>query len=164
MNAFVERSPRCSVLSSARASIFGGPLQGRLGKLDSLWQTLLFVGYRTHSGEYMVANSEGAFKTMKRILENERWNKSEIEGMPWTPWKFKTSSGIVIPGEADRAGLDSFLDIEIDKSISMSVPPRVEEDAMPRRVHFHRKHKQFFFWRGLISLCSYNVWRSWNYF
>ena len=59
------------------------PLQGRLGKLDSLWQTGLFVGYRTQSGEYMVANSEGAFKTrtMKRIPENERWNKSEIEGM-----------------------------------------------------------------------------------
>ena len=35
------------------------------------------------------------------------------------PWKFKTSSGIGSPGEADRAGLDSFLDIEIDKSISM---------------------------------------------
>ena len=39
-------------------------------KLDSLWQTGLFVGYRTHSGEFMVANSEG--------------NKSEIEGMSWT--------------------------------------------------------------------------------
>ena len=51
------------------------PLQGRLGKLDGL-----FVGYRTQSGEYMVANSEGAFKTRtKRIPENERWNKSEIE-------------------------------------------------------------------------------------
>ena len=31
-----------------------------------------------------------------------------------TPWKFKTSSGTGSPGEADRAGLDSFLDIEID--------------------------------------------------
>ena len=41
-------------------------------------------------------------------------------------------------GEADRAGLDSFLDIEIDKSISMSAPPRVEEDAMPRRVYITR--------------------------
>ena len=34
-----------------------------------------------------------------------------------------------------RAGLDSFLDIEIDKSISMPASPRVEEDAMPRRVN-----------------------------
>ena len=72
-------------------------MQGRLGKLDSLWQTGLFVGYRTQSGEDMVANSEGAFKTrtMKRIPENERWIKSEIEGMPWTPWK--TSSGTGSP-------------------------------------------------------------------
>ena len=60
------------------------PLQGRLGKLDSLWQTRLFVGYRTQSGEYMVANSEGAYKTrtMKRMPETERWDKSRIEGMP----------------------------------------------------------------------------------
>ena len=42
------------------------------------------------------------------------------------------------PGEADRSGLDSFLDIEIDKSISMPAPPRVEEDAMPRRVNIRR--------------------------
>ena len=63
------------------------PLQGRLGKLDSLCQTGLFVGYRTQSGEYMVANSEGAFKTrtMKRIPENERWNKSGIEGHAMDP-------------------------------------------------------------------------------
>ena len=52
------------------------PLQGRIGKFYGLWQTGLIVGYRTQSGEYMVANSEGAFKTrtMKRIPENERWN------------------------------------------------------------------------------------------
>ena len=42
---------------------------------------------------------------MKRIPENERWNKSEIEGMPWTSWKLKTSGG--------------------NKSISMSAPLRV---------------------------------------
>ena len=115
------------------------PLQGRLGKLDSLWQTGLFVGYWTQSGEYMVANSEGAVKTtMKRIAEHERWNQSEIEGMPWTPWKFKTSSGTGSPGEADRAGLGSFLDIEIDKPISMPAPLRVEEDAMLRRVYTSR--------------------------
>ena len=49
------------------------PLQGRLGNLDSLWQTGLFVGYGTQSGENMVANSEGACKTrtMKRIPETE---------------------------------------------------------------------------------------------
>ena len=122
MNASVGRSPRCLVLNSARASIFGGfPCKADSESSTASGRRDLFVGYRTQSGEYMVANSEGAFKTrtMKRIPENERWNKSEIEGMPWTPWKFKTSSGIG----------DSFLDIEIDKSIS------VEEDAMPRRVY-----------------------------
>ena len=58
--------------------------------------------------------------------------------MPWNPWKFKASGGTGSPGETDREGLDSFLDIEIDKSISMPAPPRVDEDAMPRRVYITR--------------------------
>ena len=49
-----------------------------------------------------------------------------------------TSSGTGSTGEANRAGLDAFLEIEIDKSTSMSAPPRVEEDAMPRRVFITR--------------------------
>ena len=98
------------------------------------------MGYRTQSGEYMVANIEGAYKTrtMKMIPETERWDKSGIEGMPWTPQKFKANGDAGSPGEAARAGPDSFLDIEIDKSISMPAPPRVEEDAMPRRVYITR--------------------------
>ena len=42
------------------------------------------MGYRTQSGEYMVANSEGAYKTrtMKRVAGTERWDKSGIEGIP----------------------------------------------------------------------------------
>ena len=31
-------------------------------------------------------------------------------------------------------------------------------------LHFHRKLMQSFFWRGLISLCSYSFWRRSNYF
>ena len=110
------RSPRCSVLSSGRASTFGG-FPCKAGSESST--AGLFVGYRTQSGEYMVANSEGAYKTrtMMRILETEHWDKSGIEGMPWTPWKFKARGGAGSPGEADCAGPDSFLDIEIDKSI-----------------------------------------------
>ena len=54
------------------------PLQVRLGKLGSAWQTGLFVGYWTQSGEYIVANSEGAYRTrtMKRILETlgQEWD------------------------------------------------------------------------------------------
>ena len=65
-------------------------------------------------------------RTMNRIPEIERWDKSGIGGMPWTLWKFKASGGAGGSGETDRAGPDSFLDIEIDKSISMPAPPRAK--------------------------------------
>ena len=99
---------------------------------------------------------------MKRIPENERWNKGEIEGMPRTPWKFKTSSGTGSPGEADGAGLDSFLDIEIDKSISMPVPPRVEEDALPRRVYHAGGAKPVWHNGRLCGMRQQYHWRNGN--
>jgi len=45
------------------------PLNKRLAKLDSLWQEGIYVGYKSQSGEYMVVNKDGAYKTrtMKRI-------------------------------------------------------------------------------------------------
>ena len=63
----------------------------RLGKLDSLWHKGVFVGYRSQSGEYMVANDEGTYKTrtVKRMPVEERWNKEAVEDLKWTPWKFK---------------------------------------------------------------------------
>ena len=80
-SASAGRSPICSVLSSGRASTFGG-FPCKAGSESST--TGLFVGYRTQSGQYMVAKSEGAYKTrtMMRILETEHWDKSGIEGMP----------------------------------------------------------------------------------
>ena len=84
-----------------------------------------FGGYWTQSGEYMVANSEGANKTrtMKRIPETERWDKSGIEGTPRT--SFGSSRRAAALGVRERPT------IEIDKSISVPAPPRVEDHAMP---------------------------------
>ena len=114
------------------------PVQGRLGKLDSLWQKGLFIGYKTQSGEYMVANDEAAYKsrTLKRLPEEERWDKRGIEDLPWTPWKVRKSDGG--GRETDRADHDPFLDIDVDKSVNIPLPPQVADDAMPRRVYITR--------------------------
>ena len=116
------------------------PTQNRLGKLDSLWQKGVFIGYRAQSGEYMVGSSDGAYKTrtIRRLPESQRWDKNEIEGLPWTPWKIKKASEAGNAEEADKAHHDPFLDIEVDKSISMPAPPRTAEDAIPRRVYITR--------------------------
>lgn len=53
------------------------PTPGRLGKLDSLWEKGLLVGYKSTSGEYMVVNGEGACRTrtVRRLPFEHRWNK-----------------------------------------------------------------------------------------
>ena len=59
------------------------PIAGRLAKLESLWRSGIFVGYRSIIGEYMVVNEDGAFKTrnIKRVSVEDRWNKAEVEAI-----------------------------------------------------------------------------------
>ena len=116
-----------------RASTFGGfPCMAgsesstACARRDSSWDT----GRKMASTWRPTARGAYKRRAVQRIPETERWDKSGIEGMPWAPWKFKASGGTGSPGEADCAGPDSFLDIEIGKSISMPAPPRVEEDAV----------------------------------
>ena len=66
------------------------------GRRDSPWDT----GRRVASTWCPTAREVTKTRTMKRIPETERWDKSEIEGMTWTPWKFKARGGAGSPGEA----------------------------------------------------------------
>ena len=116
------------------------PMQGRLGKLDSLWQEGVYLGFKTQSAEYMIANSEGAFKTrtIKRVPECERWRKDGIEELRWTPWRVKEGHGSRGTIEADQSEHNPFLEVDLDKSIDLPTPAKVVEDAMPRRVYITR--------------------------
>ena len=113
------------------------PVHCRLGKLDSLWGQGLFIGYKSQSGEYMVANMDGAYKTrtIKRMPEPERWKKDLLENMPWTPWRIKNPTERNRTNEAEAMQHDPFLEIDVDKSIELPPPPKRDEDAMPRRVY-----------------------------
>ena len=112
------------------------PLPGRLGKLDSLWQNAIFIGYKTQSGEYVVANDAGVYKTrtMKRMPEAERWAKDALENLKWTPWKLKDSDGVARE-DRDQPDHEVMMDIPLDKTIDIPLPPRVEGDSAPRRAY-----------------------------
>jgi hypothetical protein len=58
-------------------------------KLESLWMTWLLIGYKASTGEYMVANDEGAFRTrnVRRKPFEERWNRRAVEDIKYTPWR-----------------------------------------------------------------------------
>ena len=112
------------------------PVPGRLAKLESLWKNGIFVGYKSNTGEYMVVNDEGAFKSrnVKRMPKEMRWDKAAIEAIRFTPWT------VTDPSDGDRrSGAHTEhkprVEIAIDKEIRLQEPLQEERESIPRRVY-----------------------------
>ena len=62
------------------------PIGPRLAKLESLWETGVYVGYKSLSGEYMCSTATGVYKSrnVKRKPVEERWSGENMnsEGRP----------------------------------------------------------------------------------
>ena len=60
-----------------------------LGSAQPRWAEGVFVGIRMHTGEKLVATTEGVCKTrsIKRRIESERWDSTEISKVTGSPWK-----------------------------------------------------------------------------
>ena len=60
-----------------------------LGSAQPRWCDEVFVGIRMQTGEELVAKSEGVCKTrsIRRRIESERWDPTEIAKVTGTPWK-----------------------------------------------------------------------------
>ena len=71
--------PGRRVLSSARKSA------APLGKVASLWESGVFVGVRGKTGELMVPDSQGVYKTrtVQRRPERERWSQVSAAEIAW---------------------------------------------------------------------------------
>ena len=63
------------------------PAPGQIGKMDSLWNEGMFVGYRGISGEYLIANDDGVFKTriVRRVPQESRWDTQGVMNLKYTP-------------------------------------------------------------------------------
>ena len=61
----------------------------KLGKAELRWMNGVFLGIRLSSGEKLVGNEDGVFKvrSMRRKLESDRWDVSQLEGISSFPWK-----------------------------------------------------------------------------
>ena len=107
------------------------PTPGRLGKLESLWENGTFIGYRSTSGEYMIANGNGIYKarTVRRVTEDRRWRKSEVESIKYTPWRVKEP--VARKGDEASECMEhrTSIDIEVDKDIETSI----KEPQRPKR-------------------------------
>ena len=65
--------------------------KGALGKLDSLWSDGVYLGIKGKTGEIIVGDAEGVWRTrsIRRKPEAERWRDTHIHGCraPWNHGK-----------------------------------------------------------------------------
>ena len=64
------------------------PVGGALGKLSCLWEDGLYVGIRGQSGELIVSDREGVWRTrtVQRKPIEDRWPEGAYEMIQTTPW------------------------------------------------------------------------------
>ena len=65
------------------------PSGGHLGKLTSLWEDGVYLGIKAGTGEIIVGNQKGVWKTrtVHRKPDKDRWNKLGIEILKGVPWR-----------------------------------------------------------------------------
>ena len=96
--------------------------QTKREKLDSRWEYGIYVGFVMQSMEALVAGSRGVVKArnVRRLSEDQRWDKDMLEKMKGTPWEPK----------GERGKNDIPVDIPDTKGdLGIELPPQA-----PRRV------------------------------
>ena len=65
------------------------PTTGLLGKLDSMWDDGVYLGVRGKSGELIVGNRSGVWKTrtLRRKPSEDRWTQRAAELVVGVPWR-----------------------------------------------------------------------------
>jgi hypothetical protein len=75
---------------------------GALGKLSSAWKFGVYVGVRSKSGEFIIADKEGIWKarSVRRLPVEERWRSSNLGCVLHFPWKSR--EGAVVQNDVIR--------------------------------------------------------------
>ena len=61
----------------------------RTNKFESVWTDGVYLGHRTLSGESIVGNKDGVFKsrTIRRVPTEDRWHYELLHSLGGIPWK-----------------------------------------------------------------------------
>ena len=137
------------------------PVPGRLGKLECSWMCAVMIGYRSISGEYMVANAEGIFKTrtIRRVPLEKRWNKELVEAVAVTPWRVREISNHV-DSRADQQPYEPGVEIQVDKNIEVEM--KLNGASSPPSVHHEDGYRHVRRYRGLHWMCNCCTRGNWS--
>lgn len=109
------------------------PTQGKLAKLESLWDDGVFLGYRSSSGEVIVGTKGGIFRTrtVQRKAKENRWDKNNLDLVGGVPWKTSREE------EVDENVMPT---IVVPMQYNDDIPkPRVQEaEYIPRRLYIKK--------------------------
>ena len=69
------------------------PVGNHLGKLSCLWEDGVYLGVKGGTGEIIVADNKGVWKTrtVHRKPETGRWSKEGVEMIKGVPWRTRTT-------------------------------------------------------------------------
>ena len=120
-----------------------------MAKLESSLEKGVLAGYRSQSGEHMIIGKNGVCKTrtIRRVPEEERWDRAAIEEVKFTPWMIKERSAREEHDGPQEEEHKTFVDNEINREIELEVklPPR-SVDPNPRRVYITKSVIEKFWW------------------
>ena len=109
------------------------PVGNRLAKLTSLWEDGIFLGVKGSSGEFIIGNKLGVWKTrtmMRRPVE-ERWNAENLELVGGVPWR---------TSEEDKNADGEALRREVPEAVKMAPEEEKEEEELvvPRNIYLKK--------------------------
>ena len=119
------------------------PARGALGKLDSVWADGVYLGIRGKSGEVIVGDPKGVWKTrtIRRKPFDERWSSKNLDSVIGVPWRLSDTDE-KSDGEKYRA------DRLEPQSAEPERAPNLE--TMPRSVNITKKDLEAF---GYTAKC-----------
>ena len=103
-------------------------------KLESRWESGLYLGVKTNTTERIVGNLSGIFivQSVRRKPEEERWNPDLVKGMKGTPWDPN-------PGQESGGNSGGTLGMPIFLEPECPEVPRVAPETFEKQAQ-SRKH------------------------
>ena len=109
------------------------PVGNQLAKLTSLWEDGVFLGVKGSSGEFIIGDKLGVWKsrTMMRRPVEERWNAENLELVGGVPWR---------TSEEDKNADGEALRMEVPEAVRMAPEEEKEEEELvvPRNVYLKK--------------------------
>ena len=114
------------------------PVGNHLAKLTCLWEDGIFLGVKGSSGEFIVGDTQGVWKTrtMRRRPAEEKWDSENLELVGGVPWR---------TSEADKNADGEALKMEVPEAVRMAPEEEKEEEeeeeeelVVPRNVYLRK--------------------------